>query len=130
MDCREVDTTLCDGRRLVVHPDVVGDFRKMPFADGRFRMVVFDPPHTFAGSKSWMALKYGRLARDTWQEDLQAGFRECFRVLEPGGVLVFKWCSCDVPLRDVLELAPCSPLFGTQGGRQGKTHFVVFMQEG
>lgn len=130
MDCREVEVMLCDGRRLVVEPDIVGDFRQMPFPDRRFRLVVFDPPHTFAGEKSWLALKYGRLDRKTWRADLAAGFRECFRVLEPGGVLIFKWCSCDVPLREVLELAPCSPLFGTQGGRQGKTNFVVFMKEG
>lgn len=128
MDCRRVDETLCDGRRLVVKPDVVGDFRRMPFPDERFRMVVFDPPHTFAGEKSWLARKYGRLDRATWRGDLQSGFRECFRVLEPGGVLVFKWCSCDIPLKEVLELSPCTPLFGTQGGRQGKTHFIVFMK--
>lgn len=128
MDCRVADESLCDGRRLVVKPDVVGDFRRMPFPDGRFRLVAFDPPHTFAGASSWLARKYGRLDRRSWREDLRAGFRECFRVLEPRGVLVFKWCSVDVPLADVLGLAPCPPLFGSRCGRQGRTHFVVFMK--
>jgi len=128
MDCRRADETLCDGRRLVVEPDIVGDFRRMPFPDGRFRLVVFDPPHTFAGESSWMARKYGRLDRRSWRADLAAGFRECFRVLEDQGVLVFKWCSVEVPLADVLALAPSPPLFGSQVGRQGKTHFVVFMK--
>lgn len=45
MDNREVDTTLCDGRNLVIKPDVIGDFRNMPFENETFYMVVFDPPH-------------------------------------------------------------------------------------
>ncbi|EEX48662.1 hypothetical protein GCWU000246_00688 [Jonquetella anthropi E3_33 E1] len=36
MDNRKLDETLCDGRRLVVSPDVVGDFRHMPFSDESF----------------------------------------------------------------------------------------------
>ncbi|ESK53842.1 hypothetical protein F990_03122 [Acinetobacter tjernbergiae DSM 14971 = CIP 107465] len=32
----------------------------MPFNDGQFNLVVFDPPHLFkAGKKSWLALKQG-----------------------------------------------------------------------
>ena len=45
MDRREETHTLCDGRTLEIKPDVVGDFRAMPFSDGAFRLVVFDPPH-------------------------------------------------------------------------------------
>lgn len=53
MDSRALETELCDGRKLVIKPDVIGDFRDMPFADESFRMVVFDPPHLIqAGEKS------------------------------------------------------------------------------
>ena len=31
MDNRTLDTTLCDGRKLVVNPDIVADFKSMPF---------------------------------------------------------------------------------------------------
>ena len=31
MDNRTLETTLCDGRKLIVKPDVVADFRKMPY---------------------------------------------------------------------------------------------------
>lgn len=103
-----------------------GDFRAMPFSDGAFRLVVFDPPHLIhAGESSWLAKKYGKLDRETWQEDLKAGFRECFRVLEPGGVLVFKWCEDQVSTAEVLKLAIHEPLFGH---RRGKTVFLVFMK--
>lgn len=126
MDNRELDTTLCDGRKLVVKPDVIGDFRNMPFKDGNFRLVVFDPPHLCRlGETSWMMQKYGKLNEQNWREDLKAGFAECFRVLEKNGVLVFKWNEEQVSINDVVRLAPCQPLFGQ---RHGKTHWLVFMK--
>ena len=42
MDCRSEEHTLCDGRRLEIRPDVVGDFRKMPFPDNSFYLVLFE----------------------------------------------------------------------------------------
>lgn len=32
-DIRELETTLCDGRKLIIKPDTLGDFRKMHFAN-------------------------------------------------------------------------------------------------
>lgn len=59
-DNRELETTLCDGRALLVKPDIKMDFREMPFPDNTFKIVVFDPPHLKqAGSESWLAKKYG-----------------------------------------------------------------------
>lgn len=126
MDCRSVETELCDGRKLVVSPDVVGDFRNMPFDDCSFKLVVFDPPHLVnLGESSWMAKKYGKLSKGTWQNDLRKGFEECFRVLKEDGVLVFKWNEQQIPINDVVKLAPVQPLFGQ---RSGKTHWLVFMK--
>lgn len=66
MDKRTLDTTLCDGRKLIVKPDVIADFRKMPFDDESFYLVVFDPPHLLnVGDKSFLALKYGKLEQIT-----------------------------------------------------------------
>lgn len=45
MDNRTENTTLCDGRKLIVKPDIVSDFRDMSFEDKTFHLVVFDPPH-------------------------------------------------------------------------------------
>lgn len=125
MDERRLETTLCDGRTLIIEPDVVGDFRQMPFPDGTFSLVVFDPPHLVkAGAKSWLALKYGVLGND-WREDLRKGFAECFRVLRPDGVLVFKWSEAQVPLKEILPLAGHKALFGE---RRSRKHWVVFMK--
>jgi dipeptidyl aminopeptidase/acylaminoacyl peptidase len=119
-----------DGTRaLHIHPDVVLDFRNLPYADGTFRLVAFDPPHLVrAGPRSWMAAKYGKLGQD-WQVDMEAGFYECFRVLEASGVLVFKWNETQVKLKEVLSCTPARPLFGQVSGRRGMTHWLVFMKE-
>lgn len=126
MDNRELDTTLCDGRTLKVEPDVVADFRNMPFEDFTFKMVVFDPPHFVKlGETSWLAKKYGKLNKETWKEDLKKGFLECFRVLEKDGILIFKWNEEQVKLSEILKLTPNQPLFGN---KRAKTHWVVFMK--
>lgn len=119
-----------DGTRTVrIEPDTLMDFRAMPFGDGSFRLVVFDPPHLVrAGPKSWLAAKYGKLSAN-WQDDLQKGFTECWRVLEPGGILIFKWNETQVKVKEVLELSPTEPLFGHVSGRKGLTHWLVFMKE-
>ena len=77
--------------------------------------------------KAWLAQKYGKLNKETWRDDLKQGFDECFRVLEPGGFLIFKWNEDQVRVTEVNKLFPVQPLFGQKGG---KTHWLVFMKEG
>lgn len=98
-DIRCMETELKDRdklRHFSVKPDVIGDFTNMTYPDGSFRMVVFDPPHLkYTGSMTeangWQMVKYGCLPAHGWRELLQKGFDECFRVLQEGGILVFKW---------------------------------------
>lgn len=117
-------------RTLHINPDVLLDFRELPYADGSFKLVAFDPPHLVqAGPRSWLAAKYGKLGKD-WREDLKAGFSECFRVLASDGVLVFKWNETQVKLAEVLACTPQQPLFGQRSGIKGMTHWLVFMKQG
>lgn len=128
-DIRSEEHVLCDGRTLSINPDVLMDFRDMPFADETFSLVSFDPPHLVnAGPKSWQAAKYGRLSKDTWREDLSAGFAECFRVLKPHGVLIFKWNETQILVREILALTPEVPVFGHRSGKAAKTHWITFMK--
>jgi hypothetical protein len=118
-----------DGTRtVIIAPDSVMDFRDMPYPDGSFSLVAFDPPHLVrAGPKSWLAAKYGKLS-DDWRGDLRRGFAECFRVLDSNGVLVFKWNETQVKLSEVLALTPNKPLFGNTSGKKAGTHWLVFMK--
>ena len=55
-DKRKENHILCDGRELVIEPDMVMDFTNLQFDDESFYIVVFDPPHLRkAGPDSWMA---------------------------------------------------------------------------
>jgi SAM-dependent methyltransferase len=127
-DIRSESHTLCDGRSLEVRPDVIIDFTALPYENGQFRLVVFDPPHfENLGEKSWMAKKYGRLPKD-WADFLKRGFEECFRVLHPDGVLIFKWDEHRISLSKALYLAPHRPLFGHTTSQNNKTHWCVFMK--
>ena len=118
-----------DGTRtLVVEPDMLMDFRALPFAEASFWHVAFDPPHLVrAGPKSWLAAKYGKLATD-WRDDLRIGFAECFRVLKPNGTLNFKWNETQVKLAEILTLTPHKPLYGQVSGRRGMTHWLAFVK--
>ena len=126
MDNRQLEDTLCDGRKLVINPDVLCDFRDMSFDDNTFMLVVFDPPHLIhAGENSWLSKKYGNLS-DNWREDLKKGFSECFRVLKPNGTMIFKWSEDQIKLSEVLKLTSHKPLFGD---KRSKTRWVVFLKE-
>ena len=124
-DNRELETTLCDGRALFVKPDVMMDFRNMPYKDCSFKVVVFDPPHLIrAGTVSWLAQKYGILPKD-WKPYLKAGFDECMRVLESDGLLVFKWNENQIPFADVLKVFGQKPLLGD---KRGDTRWCIFIK--
>ena len=127
-DIRKETHVLCDGRVLEIDPDVEMDFRNIPFADGSFKLVVFDPPHLIrAGDKSWLKLKYGKLG-DNWENDLRIGFEECFRVLVDEGVLIFKWNETQIKLSEILKLTERKPVFGHPSGKRSNTHWVTFFK--
>lgn len=122
----ETPRELTNRQTFGVLPDVQADFRALPFLDDAFRMVVFDPPHlTGLGHDSYMAFKYGRLLNG-WEDDVEQGFKECFRVLDPAGFLIFKWSEVRVPFLRAIALAGRRPLFGDRRGVKGNTHWQVF----
>jgi SAM-dependent methyltransferase len=113
-------------RQITIAPDVLWDFRALPFADKTFHLVVFDPPHLArAGQTSYMRHKYGVLDGD-WRITLAQGFAEAFRVLKPSGVLNFKWNDTHIPLAWILPLAGRPYLYAQ---KRQKTHWIMFMKE-
>jgi SAM-dependent methyltransferase len=92
----------------------------MPFDDDTFQLVLFDPPHvvqeTVSGA-SELILRYGAYAAANEQEEIGMGFSECWRVLAPGGTLVFKWAGS---LERVERHFPCDPVVGSRAPTQGR----------
>ncbi len=75
MDIREETYEIC-GKKVNVKPDVVADFRNMPFKDNTYDLVVFDPPHLkWAGQKSIMKAQYGQLDKDNWTSDTKQAWQ-------------------------------------------------------
>lgn len=129
MDIRKEILTCKDRnleRKIKISPDVVADFRDMPFADATFDLVIFDPPHLIkAGKESWLAKKYGTLDLMSWKSDIQQGFSECLRVLKPNGVLLFKWNEDQIPFKEVLKVIQKQPILGD---KKSKTKWSVFIK--
>ena len=118
-----------NARRFSVGPDHVMDFRNMDLPNDTFKLVVFDPPHfTSAGPNSYMGKKYGVLDKSNWQTYLREGFSECFRVLRPDGILIFKWNEHNIKVSKILEQVEYRPLFGHPSGKAQKTHWLCFMK--
>ncbi len=123
--------------RKEVNPDVVGDFRDLSsFPDESFYMVVFDPQHRTEkdGYPKGFALTYGALLPETWHSDFRKAFNEFWRILKPHGVLIFKWSTQKIKVKEVLSVFPIKPKFGqrttgTKGKRNGsKTYWFCFMK--
>ena len=133
MDKRKVDKIIYpenrrSRKRIKVNPDIVGDFRSIPFEDNTFYLVIFDPPHLkWTHKDSIMAETYGLLDSATWVMDIRQGFEECWRVLKPNGTLIFKWNEHDIKVKEVLEVLGRKPLIGNKNTRNG-THWLVFMK--
>lgn len=129
IDRRSEKHVLCDERTLLIRPDIIADFRALPFADNTFVQVVFDPPHLErAGENSWMRKKYGVLDKKTWRHDIRAGFAEAFRVLRPHGTLIFKWSATQIPARQIIALTDVKPTIWHRAGKGDKTHWILFLK--
>lgn len=127
---KDEEHLLTNGQTIKIKPDMVMDFRNLPFENDKFKCVIFDPPHLFnLSEKSWMRKKYGVLNKETWREDISKGFSECFRVLCGGGTLIFKWNETSVPLKEILQLTNQKPVIGHPSGKRMGTHWVLFIKD-
>lgn len=115
-------------RYCEVKPDIIADFRALPFPDESFWHIVLDPPHlNDIGDNAWMAKKYGKLPKD-WRPYIHDAFAECWRVLRTNGTLIFKWNEYQIPISEVVAAIGKSPLYGHKSGRQSKTHWLAFVK--
>jgi len=138
-DKQQPNTIYLDNRPEC-NPDVVGDFRDLKeFENDTFTLIVWDPPHEIrkkaSDPNSKFIRDFGFLKPETWASDISKGARECFRVLKPMGVLIFKWNARCVKVSSILSLFPQKPLFGQitkgdEGSRKhaSKTYWFCFMK--
>jgi hypothetical protein len=113
------DTVYLD-RRAEVMPDVVADSRRLPFKEGVFGLVVFDPPHVNFGTSTNMARDYGHCTTAEIREIVRDTGMEAHRVCQPNALMALKWNDHDQPQGTILALlaAGWEPLFGHKMGRK------------
>lgn len=127
---------LSENPNYSIDPDEQQDYRDLPYSNQSFNLVVWDPPHAVRSDgmttlRGIVTKKYGALHAETWQEDLKAGFNELWRILRPGGTLIFKFADESADFAEVLNLFPRDPLFGTSvnDGTVSTRWFVFYKSE-
>jgi len=101
MDIRQVAKgTITFQPNWCVEPDIIGDYRDMPFDDESFRYVIWDIPHKIKYDTGLITMKYGFLGEE-WQHDLHIAFKEIMRILKPEGMLIFKFNDLAIPFKDI-----------------------------
>lgn len=138
MDIRKgTINTLQPGNKLIckriikIDPDVVADWKDIPFDDDYFDMVIFDPPHIIQKTvtkPSQIKLKYGYFLESSYKTILKNAIAELFRVLKPEGVFIFKWSETSKKVDKILKLFPYGPMFGTRTGQANNTHWILFLK--
>ena len=129
MDIRAVERgTISLQPNWCVEPDIVSSYTNMPFEDNSFNLINWDIPHKLGKDKGIITMKYGHLDPENWKETTAQGFIECMRVLKKYGVLIFKFNDVSISFKEVLDLFPIRPLFGTPTKKGvNNTAFFVFM---
>ncbi len=106
MDIRQVEKGTIELQpNWSVQPDVIGDYRDMPFDDEAFRYVIWDIPHKIKHDNGIITMKYGYLG-ESWQHDLTVAFVEIMRVLKPQGMLIFKFNDLAIPFNEIRKCFP------------------------
>jgi hypothetical protein len=121
------------GRRknIEIMPDINCDFRKLPFLNNKFKLIIFDPPHILGNmDKSTLKACYGVLNKDTYENMLKEGIIELWRVLDNYGILLFKFNNVHISFENILNLFPDKPLIQTSTNRSKNTEsrWFVFMK--
>jgi DNA modification methylase len=96
---KKLDTSMYDfhGSDLVTCPNAPYDFRCLPYTDGSFDVVVFDPPYTHNPGRLIVNDSYKNVetTKGMYHDDIidlyRQGMMESIRILKEGGTL---WVKC------------------------------------
>jgi hypothetical protein len=124
-------------KRPQCEPDIIGDYRNLnQFPDNSFKLIVFDPQHRREqdGYPEGFRVSYGELLPETWHSEFKKAFSEMWRVLQPFGILIFKWSTHKITKEEVLGCFFVDPLFGqttvghSHSSKGSKTYWFCFMK--
>lgn len=130
MDLRREKPGFIDVRpNKEIKPNILADFRQIPFSNNTFKLVIMDPPHIIAdGPLFRMTKEYGWLEQNSWWQDIRDGVNECWRVLDEFGILIFKWNEASIKRVHILNAIGKKPLIGHPVLSKIGTHWFTFMK--
>jgi hypothetical protein len=126
------DTVFVD-HRLSMNPTVCCDTRHLPFKEGTFDLIVFDPPHMMHGKGTDMAKFYGAYEAEDIRSTVTDSVKEAFRCSTGNALMALKWSTHDVRLNTLLSwIEGWQPMFGhavsTLNHRKTSTYWVMFQK--
>tara|TARA_R110000823_G_scaffold201504_1_gene332352 strand:- start:135 stop:629 length:495 start_codon:yes stop_codon:yes gene_type:complete len=127
-DIREVEKGTIQHESWSCKPDIIADYKDLPFDDESFNLIVWDIPHLIKSGTGIINKKYGSLG-DNWKEDTEKGFNCVWDKLKDKGVLIFKYCDLNIKVSEMLSLFHTKPLFGTITKKGvNNTYWFCFMK--
>ena len=132
-DKQHPETVYMDQRKSV-KPDIVARWQNLPFIDGCFNLIVWDPPHTYSGPQGIFREKFGVLNPDTWHYEHYKAFKEFRRVLKDKAFLILKWNDASKNVNKIINMADgWRPMFGHKTAfnnkNKGQTLWFCFMKK-
>lgn len=90
----------------IKNPDIVADTRAMPFRNGTFDLIVYDPPHCKFNRNSQMGLRYGNYYKtvDELRSAIRGSVMEANRVAKESCVMAFKWNNHDISFSKIFGI--------------------------
>jgi len=134
MDIRKEEKGFIESEKNVcVQPDIQADFTKLPqeIKNHKFKLIIWDVPHFKARKLTGVMLKkFGGLNPETWQSDINKGFKELWGILEDYGIILFKFSDYHIKFKDVLNQIPIQPIVinKTSGSGKTETKWFCFMK--
>jgi SAM-dependent methyltransferase len=101
---KEAENTIFVDIRREVKPTIVADSKLLPLRDGIFGLVVFDPPYKYFSTASRLAQIFGNFRMQDVIKLEREGTEEAARVLQPEGLLLFKWGGSGRTTKSCLKL--------------------------
>jgi hypothetical protein len=130
MDIREEEKGFIEQQQnLSIKPDVIGDFTNLPdeVRKNKYKLIIWDVPHFVKRKITGIMLKkFGCLSPETWQSDINKGFKELWNVLDDYGVLLFKFSDYHIKFNDILNCISEKPLVFNRMNSKGGTECKWF----
>tara|TARA_R100000808_G_C2147665_1_gene155689 strand:+ start:2031 stop:2507 length:477 start_codon:yes stop_codon:yes gene_type:complete len=128
-DIREVEKGVIEScPNWECKPDIIADYKDLPFNNNSFKLIVWDIPHIIKDSGGLINVKYGHLGNN-WEEDTKKAFDCIWSKLDIHGTLIFKYSDIDIPVNKMLKLFPQKALFGTRTKKSvNSTYWIVFFK--